>query len=314
MYREVYKNKQTIITGGGLGLVPRQTIEQWLDEYIAHSGYSDIQSVYVEKDKKTLVERYYNGCNALTRYPADEMGYLMIALLTGVAIDKRILRSVEVPIGTYLTEFMLQYYTLYHRMKVKHLLTMTSGIEYEDKKDAFRSFKLFHTVDSSMIDMIVKLPLTQVPGLRYQYKKVDIIILCAFLQNILNKQLSEFCNDTILRPLHIKDGFTSDMGSLLLSAREYAAIGDLMLHDGYYENHKVISSGYVKEMVAQRLPNKSFGYQMRLYPNGYGTVARNGSQMLVLPNENLVFVIIARKSKYPRYYGGIVSGILDFLK
>ncbi|MDO5293071.1 MAG: serine hydrolase [bacterium] len=288
-------------------------LNRWIDQQVKQSDYDKIKGVLILRDGERLAERYYNGGNASSRYPLEEISYFIVALLVGAAIDRRVLRSVEVSISDHLPEFRRQHFTLYHRIKVKHLLTMSSGIEYGDDMTKIISKDPICNLSDEAISQIIKLPLAEVPGLHYKYKKVDIIILCCLLENVLGYSLREFCNDVLLAPLNIDASCSKDDQEMLLNVRDIAKLGQLVLQNGMWENRKIINVGFIRDMITPSKPNRDFGYQTRLYPYGYGVCNRNGSQIIVFPQEKLVGVIMAEKSVVPRYYGGIVSGILDFL-
>ncbi|MDO5520868.1 MAG: serine hydrolase [bacterium] len=288
-------------------------LNHWIDQQVKQANYDKIKGVLILKDGEKLAERYYNGSSSASRYPLAEMSYLLVALLAGIAIDKRVLRSVEVSISDHLPEFRRQHFTLYHRIKVKHLLTMSSGIEYGDDMTKIISKDPLCNLSEEAISQIIKLPLAEVPGLHYKYKKVDIIILCCLLENVLGYSLVDFCNDVLFTPLDIMPCHTKDQQEILLNVRDIGKLGQLILQKGMWENRKIVNAGYIRDMITPSKQNKDFGYQVRLYPYGYGVSNHNGSQLIVFPEANLVGVIMAGNSAVPRYYGGIISGVLDFI-
>ena len=93
----------------------------------------EVKSFLVSKDGKLVTENYYNGNNLDELNRVRSVTKSILSTLVGIAIDKKYIKSVDDPIGKYLTKHKLT--EQQKAIKIRHLLTMTGGMDWigEDK-------------------------------------------------------------------------------------------------------------------------------------------------------------------------------------
>jgi CubicO group peptidase (beta-lactamase class C family) len=102
-----------------------------LENYLDASGTT---AFLVIRNDKVLYERYFNGYNEHSLNTSFSMAKSFASALVGIAIDEWDIKSVDEPITKYLPE-LLERDRRFKSITIRHLLTMSSGIKYEEGGD-----------------------------------------------------------------------------------------------------------------------------------------------------------------------------------
>jgi hypothetical protein len=78
-----------------------------------------------------VVEEYYNGSSREAIQTSFSVGKSFMSSLFGIAVDRGLIDSLDQPITTYLPE-LAERDERFGRIAIRHLLTMTSGLRYEE--------------------------------------------------------------------------------------------------------------------------------------------------------------------------------------
>lgn len=189
------------------------------------------------------------------------------------------------------------------RMRVRHLLTMTTGhVGWTDdrvfgSKEWARAF--------------LALPLDAEPGTAFQYDTPATYVLSFILQRLTGERLLDYLRPRLLEPLGI-DGATweqspegVDTGGFGLSAttEDLACFGQLYLDDGVWQGRRVLPEGWVAEATRRHTDShidtvdwaQGYGYQFwRCRPeNVYRGDGAFGQFCVVMPDQDAVVVTTA---------------------
>jgi len=183
------------------------------------------------------------------------------AIITGIAIDQGYIGSINDSIGKYLPEY-LDRFPDKKGILIKHLLTMKSGIAFDNGTD--NDLLKRHKVDNS-IDYILGLDLNDQPGTIYSYKDSDPHLLSAIVQKATGKPLDEFGKDVLFDPLGLtnyhwhrySDGVTMGSWGILTTPRELAKVAQCVLDSGRYHDRQIIPSRF--PMLMANLPSDICG-------------------------------------------------------
>ncbi len=99
-----------------------------LEDYLDASGTTAFLVIH---DDKLLYERYFNGYDERSLSTSFSMAKSFASALVGVAIDEGHIKSVNEPITNYIPE-LLKKDKRFEAITIRHLLTMSSGIKYEE--------------------------------------------------------------------------------------------------------------------------------------------------------------------------------------
>lgn len=298
-------------------------LEERFDAFVHAKGLFAVNSVVFYQKDQLLLERYYNGYTNQDTHEMNAIWKGILSLLTGIALDKHLLKSVEVPVCTYLEAYDSFEEEWHHLLKVKHLLTMTSGIFFKEGIDYDCKLLRFMLEKEDWVSYIASKPMMNVPGLKYHYKEWDAILLSCLLQKAVKKPLFQFCKEVLFDPLGIESEPwpESPLGisypvyiykdQAKISAIDLAKIGKLLLHQGVYQGKRIVSRGYLKEACAPSLRNQWFGYLWHLYPYGYGLKGLGGQELVIYPEKEIVFVMQSTPTKIKSMYEYVLPFLID---
>ena len=217
----------------------------------------------------------------------------VMALLIGIAIDKGYIRSVDQKVIDFFPDYTVKRgeKTIY-KVTLRHLLTMTAPYKYRSEPWT----KVCTSDDWTKAALDLLGGRNGITG-EFKYATLGIQILSGVIQNASGMKCIDFANKYLFAPLSIpahtihgasdkddqfdflmnkapkknewysdpKDTVTAGWG-LCLSAMDMAKIGVLILNSGEYDNKRIISTNWIKEMTAPRIAlgerfgNMHYGY------------------------------------------------------
>jgi CubicO group peptidase (beta-lactamase class C family) len=144
----------------------------------------------------------------------------------------------------------------------------------------------------------------------------------------VGRSVDEFARDVLFQPLGITEwhwlrdvsGHTKGQGNLVLTARDFAKIGQMVLDCGVYDGRRVLSEQWISESLMPRVAI----YTVDPYAEGYGyfwyskshqigkeqvliyfASGNGGNKIYIVPSRGLVIAITS--SAYRRGYGLLPS-------
>jgi len=230
------------------------------------------------------------------------------SLLTGIAIDRGLVKSVKEPVLPLLKASADD--PLKRRMTVESLLSMTSGMSCgalngahtaEEELDAMRQ-------SADWIGYALKLPMRDEPGKQFAYCSVNNHLLSAVITAKTGMTLEAFAKQNLFGPLGIREwiwpadakGLNHGWGDLHLYPRDMAKLGYLFLHDGMWGERQVVSKQYVRDSArTHAMVRQGVGYGYSWWLNlGHDPVipeaeGRGGQRIAIVPDKDTVVVFTA---------------------
>ena len=199
----------------------------------------------------------------------------IMSALTGIALEKGVLKSLEVTLGESLPDVPKDK----RDITLRQLLTMTSGMPFTDKiPEMPRWLK-----SNNWVEYLLTLPLGCQPGEKFSYSSGNTHLLAAVINKCLDAKLQEFAQTELFDPLGFGNpyweidlqGIPFGSANLFLPIRDMLKIGYLYLQKGFWEGKPLISQEWVSESTTPKVhANDNFDY-------GYAWWLRNYS----LPNQ-----------------------------
>ena len=160
---------------------------------------------------------------------------------------------------------------LLRQMRVKHLLTMTTGHEVDPTP-------LVRQGGPAWRRSFLALPVEHQPGTHFVYNSAATYMLSAIAQRLTGQRLLEFLGPRLFEPLGIEaptwetspEGI--DAGGWGLSARteNIARFGQLYLQSGSWQGHQLVPRAWVDAATAFQVPNADSGNPNPDWQQGYG--------------------------------------------
>ncbi len=213
---------------------------------------------------RIVLEEYFNGHNAAAEWEWNSAGKTLVATTTGLAKQNGLAafdQKVSDYIGTGWTNMPIEKEEL---IKVKHLLTMTSGID--DTKQ-----------------LVIKSNLTWVAdaGTRWAYgnvfqKLTDVVAAAS------GQTFETYFNANLKNKIGMDGRWNFGLIFTIYhsTARSMARFGLLALNNGKWKEEQLVDESFIRESTStSQSINPSYGYLWWL----------NGKQQYMLPNGQTVF-------------------------
>lgn len=300
-------------------------------------GDHRIHSILVVKDGKLVFEKYYPGRKFNLGQYTGGIGYdlndlhvlcsatkSITSALLGIAIDRGYIQSVEQKVFDFFPEYasLLVQEPAKSNITIQHLLTMTSGLTYDDESLPYthpnNDMNRFYT-SSDPIKFLLAKPLFAAPGTIFDYDNCNTNILGQIISKATEMRVDYFAKEFLFDKLDItslqwqivRNNIVLCSGDLHLKPRDMAKFGLLFLNRGQWQGESLISSAWCKLSTTAYLnPNdynreftiadgygyqwwqKSYTYHSKSY-RSYFAWGWGGQTIIIIPELNLVVVTTA---------------------
>jgi len=279
-----------------------------IDRNVFNSGINILEehptlfSFLLIRNDKIVYERYFNGSNKNHSNNIHSASKSIISALIGIAIDKGIIRGVDQKISVFFPEYVSND-TLKKQITIKHLLNMTSGLEWTEDYTEYSIER-----SDNWIEAILDLPMTNSPGTTFNYSTANTHILSAILKEAANENTCEFLYSNLMTDLGIvvehwgKDpqGYFSGGYNFYITPRELAQFGLLYLNNGISASHQIISSSWINTSLSAQVfvgGEYSYGYcwwiTNILGSNVYKAWGYGGQYICLIPDFDIAIVSTA---------------------
>ncbi len=283
-----------------------------LNTDIYNGMYGEIHSLLIMKDNELVVEQYYREGERDKIHFLASVTKGFVAILIGIAMDQGYIDSLNRPMLDYFPEYKeAEKDEQKHKVTIEHLLTMTSGFEWDESTLPFtdpNNDGVSMDAVEDKLDASLKLKMDTVPGTKYVYCGPNDIILGEIIKETSKQNIEEFAVKNLFEPLQINEyrwssnnGIYHTGGGLWMKSRGMLKFGRLLLNNGKIGNTAIVSKNWVDKTFTPYIEMKKplyMGYQWRNIHSDEGLlsyfVSGNGGQIIsIVPDLNMVFVVTA---------------------
>ncbi len=266
-----------------------------------------LHSLLVIRNGCVVLEAYWPPYHREQKHYLNSATKAVLSALIGIAIHDGRLREDDFVASYFPEHVAVDADPRKRRIRIKHLLTMSSGIFWPQTRSANASDEMGRSSD--WVRFILDRPMAAEPGSVTNYSNGDSHLLSAILQKATGTTALDFARKRLFEPLGISDvAWDSDpqgrsIGSAALQMRpvDMAKFGSLYLSYGEWETHRVVERAWVeKSLTAQvKMPTSGgpadYGYYWWLYPDRglFEAWGGAGQRIGVLRDLGLVVVITA---------------------
>lgn len=279
--------------------------------------------IIVHKGKKVF-EEYFNECNENTALHVFSVTKSIMGLLIGKAIEEGKIQSIDDKLLSFFPEYLIKMKeeTL-KQVTLKDLLTMTVPYRYK-----FNPYTKYFSAEDQVL-----FSLKQVGGkfgklgdFRYS-PLIGPDILSGIIRNVSGMSVKEYAKQTLFEPLGIgekadicfaskdeqmdyyrrtdyngwvcdrKGNYNAGWG-LHLTAREMAAIGEMMRNHGVYDGKQILSEDWIIDSTTAKINHTGmpamYGYLWWIIDGkerAYAALGDGGNTIYVNESKELVVVI-----------------------
>ena len=178
---------------------------------------------------------------------------------------------------------------------VEHLLTMTSGVTFNESGIVSGNDWLGSFLNS---------PVNGKPGTEFQYNSLNTYVLSAIVTKRTGETLTEYLTPRLFEPLGITKyywetcpkGITKGGWGLFICTEDMAKLGQLYLQKGNWKGRQLISEYWVEISTArhQKTQNDTYGYGYQLWmeqrPGSFEYNGMLGQNVVIYPDMDMVLV------------------------
>ena len=232
----------------------------------------DMHGVLILKNGKMIAEAAFGGYDQKVWHITHSECKSITGLAVGMLIDEGKLKLDDRIIDIFATRVSKINQLTHRNMTVKHLLTMTSGVTFNEAGSV---------TEMDWVKCFLESAVLKEPGTSFQYNSMNTYMLACAIKQITGQGLVDYLKPRLFEPLGISNFFweTCPMGNekggwgLYILPEDIAKIGQLVLDGGKFEGKQLVSEQWVSEATrAQAQPPKTLGN----YDYGYQTWVGRG--------------------------------------
>ena len=301
-----------------------------LNEALDKSPEMNVHAVLVVRGGRLVYETYRGGRDQKwgdmrvishgpqTEHDVRSISKSVVSLLFGIALDRKLIASIDEPVFTYFPEYATLRTPEKDRILLRHLLAMRSGLAWNESvpySDPTNSeIMMFWSVEPYRF--VLEQPVRHDPDEEWNYSSGNTELLAGVLQKATGEPLAEFAREALFEPLgitqfawlHMPSGDVAASWGLRLRPRDMAKIGELVLRKGMWNGRRVVSEAWIEESTQARPDgsyatdwNPLYGYQWWIGNSAVGDHAISwiaggglgGQRIYIAPAYDLVVVITA---------------------
>jgi len=288
---------------------------------LATDPHKDLKGIVVLRHEKLVAESYFNGDDTSTLHDIRSATKSITATLMGVAIQHRIINSIDDSIADYLPNLPRDGK---EKITIRDLLDMRSGLDADDDDPASPGNETRLDESADWIESVYAVPMKAPPGKRYVYVAINAFLVGAIIENASKMHLDDFAKQNLFVPLGITRyewrrvpiDRTTGQGNLKITTRDEVALGQLFLQKGQYHDRQVVNPDWVEQCMASQVPISMvdpyadfYGYMWytKAEPVGDRPIpvhfasGNGGNKIYVVPSLDMVIAITS--SAYNQRYG-----------
>jgi CubicO group peptidase (beta-lactamase class C family) len=267
-------------------------------------------ALLVLKDDKITYEQYFLGTQSDDKRISWSMAKSFVSILFGMQVDAGNI-DIEKTVSFYLPELAKSGYA---KVKVKHVLQMSSGVKWnEDYQDFYSDINKMGRVlaiGGSLDHMTSELVNESAPGKAFHYVSMDTHVIGMILRRVSGKTLVELIQQNIWNTIGMESdsywltdsqGTEFALGGLNVTTRDYARFGRLLLNNGAVNGKQIVSAAWIKaattpqaDYLQPQVGKLGYGYQIWLPPEAeqgeFFCVGVYGQYIYVNQQHNVVIV------------------------
>jgi CubicO group peptidase (beta-lactamase class C family) len=356
-----YNEPEQLGDGWETGSLADVGMDQYLLEELINgiqsNDYNEIHSILIVKDGKLVFEEYFPGHDF--RYSGENFHGALIdfdhttphnthsatksvtSALIGIAVDKGYIGGVDDRIFMYFQPYSYLQDEDKDKISIEHLLTMTSGFEWNEWDVAISGSDhdiVQLTSSSDPVRYVLEKPVVDEPGTNFYYNGGGVELLGEIIRITSGRRLDAFSGEYLFGPMGITNfewqllgpNHVFASGDIYIRPRVMAKFGYLFLNDGIWNGDRIISENWVRDSIREhvQLPQvdwaDGYGYLWWLKTyytqdnqsyDSYFAEGWGGQKITVFPDEDMVVVFTgANYTSHPPCDEILVNYILPALQ
>jgi CubicO group peptidase (beta-lactamase class C family) len=265
------------------------------------------------QDGKIRFEKYGLNQTKEGRWTSFSVAKSLTSTMVGAAIKDGFIKSIDDKVTAYIPDLKG---SPYDDVSVKQLLTMTSGVkwneDYTDPKSDVALFNL-HKAEPGVdvtVSYMRKLPREAPAGSKWVYKTGETNLIGVLVSSATKQSLSSYLSQKVWLPFGMEQDAVWMLGStgheisgccVSATLRDYARFGTFILGGGMVNGKRILPDDWLSKATTKQAdigdPGRGYGYQW--WTNDEGSFAAQGifgQGIFIDPKRKLV---IASNGNWP---------------
>jgi CubicO group peptidase (beta-lactamase class C family) len=264
-----------------------------------------LRSLLVFRNNKLVAESYLKDKDDITtRHIIWSCTKQVLGVLIGKALEDGVLVNLNDPISDYFDR-ELNGHNDKKNITLRNLLTMQSGIAFENNGPGSDDDLLLRQIPENSVDFILAKPLIAEQGITFDYHDGNPHLLSAIIQKKVGKPTDVWADAVLFERIgfrnyewvRYKDGITMGGWGILTTPREMAKVALMVADSGRWKGEQIVNAEWIRAMTTPYIKNAyldfSFGYYWWIdedrdmyFMDGHG-----GQFAFIVPRKNLVIVM-----------------------
>ncbi|MEG3177261.1 serine hydrolase [Sphingomonas sp. RB3P16] len=254
-----------------------------------HDGTANIHSVLVLRRGKLVAELYSAGSDrsiyslwpshvnfgTTNRHDMRSISKSVVSLLYGKLLERREIPGIDTPVVSLFPEYPDLAIPSKRLIKIRHLLTMTAGLEWNEPSPVHRATSSDESglvTRTSAYRYVFGREVLAVPGQSFVYSGGATAVLAEIMTRATKRTLRDIAGRELFAPLGIVDwewvGNLFDIplaaAGLRLKPRDLLKIGAMLLSKGRWQDRQIVPAAWVAQSTARSVaaePIGGYGFQ-----------------------------------------------------
>lgn len=282
--------------------IPSSAILNFLNK-VNEQGF-EVHSFMLLKNGKNIADCWWKPYAAQYRHQLFSLSKSFTSIAIGLAIEEGLLTT-DTLIADIFTDEMKELNEKVDekikKMTVKNLLTMGTGMTYEDW--------VWDDENSNNILSFLSSHVKNEPGSAFFYNTLATYMCSAIITRLTGQKLVDYLLPRLFEPLGIdpiweedKLGISFGGFGLNIKTEDIAVFGQMLLQKGKFGGRQLVPESWVEEATSKQINNgeeanndwnQGYGYQFwRCVPEGvYRGDGMYGQYCIVMPKQNCVIAV-----------------------
>jgi CubicO group peptidase (beta-lactamase class C family) len=325
---ETARNEEDIVFGSMADAGIDTIVTGKIDTAVKNGTYPNIHSLLIAKNNRLVYEKYWPGKDQSwgddlgTRVHAKDslhdirsISKSIVSACVGLAIEQGKIKSVDQKVFDFFPEYSRLDTGLISSLTIKHLLTMSSGLKWNEDVpyDNPENSEIKMIRSDNQVEYVLSQPMDHPPGKEWKYNGGTTQLLAAIIHKTTGKDIHEFAREYLFQPLGIQrsewikypgTNIPAAASALRLRSRDLLKFGLLYSNNGKWNEKTILPEQWIKESLqshVERPRGGGYGYQFWTWqdtlndnPVAFVSCIGNGDQRIYVDKTNdLVIVMTA---------------------
>lgn len=277
-----------------------------------HEKFQTVSFVVLKHDS-IVFEKYWEDFGPDSISNSFSMAKSIVGVLTGIAIHKGLIKSVDQPVYEFLPQFGEG---LARELTVKHLLTMSAGINFDENYINPFAFPARANYGDDLELLLTKYTVVDTPGVYFDYQSGATQLLSEIVAKAGGDEIADLATTWLwkeigaeheaLWSLDHQDGEEKAFCCFNATARDFARIGKLYRDFGKWNGTELLDSSYVQASISYPGLKEKDGSECQRYSYSWWLGEHKGMKFffmrgikgqytIVLPEKDLILVRMGRQ-------------------